>query len=246
MDSDEYEKMAAVEDRMWWYRGLHANLAFAVHRFLPRGPARLLDAGCGTGGLLRALEPALDGCRLFGLDVSGHACTAASARSRRPIVRGGFHQLPFADGSVDCVVSTDVLCHENVDPPRALREARRCLRPGGVLVVSLPAYDWLLSYHDARVRNVRRFTRRRVEGLLEDAGLAPVYATYWNTLLLPVMAIRRLLVGPRENDSDVHPYPRPLDAILGSLLTCERALLRIGTRLPFGGSVLAVAAKRDG
>ena len=245
MESDEYEKMAAVEDRMWWYRGLHANLTFAVRRFLPMTPARLLDAGCGTGGLLRALAPALDRWQLFGLDAWEPACTVASARSRRPIVRGGFHQLPFADGSVDCVVSTDVLCHENVDPPSALREARRCLRPGGVLVLSLPAYDWLLSYHDARVRNVRRFTRRGLVRLLEDAGLAPVYATYWNTLLLPVMAIRRL-AGGRENDSDVHPYARPVDAILGALLTCERALMRIGTRLPFGGSVLAVAAKRDG
>ena len=99
-----------------------------------------------------------------------------------------------------------------------------------------------------QISTVDSFSResQQAERALTDAGLAPVYATYWNTLLLPVMAMRRLLVASRENDSDVHPYPRPLDAILGSLLTCERALLRIGTRLPFGGSVLAVATKRDG
>jgi len=161
-------------------------------------------------------------------------------------VRGDLQRLPFGDASIDCLVSADVLCHENVDVERALEEARRCLRPDGVLVVSLPAYQWMLSYHDERVKNVRRFTLREVTRLLDASGLTPLYATYWNTFLFPVMLLRRLLPASAEQESDVHPYPRPMERFFGMLLAGERALLRTGLRLPFGGSVLAVGRRRDG
>jgi len=246
MEAREYEKMAEVEDRMWWYRALHGNLLVVVDRFLSTPAARLLDAGCGTGGLLRAFSTATAQRHLFGVDAWQPACAVAAARSRRPVVRGLLQGLPFASEAVDCLVSADVLCHENVDPEMALLEARRCLRRDGLLVLNLPAYQWLLSYHDERVRNVRRFTRRGVLRLLEDAGFTPLYATYWNTVLFPVMALRRLLPNSAEQESDVHPYPAPIEAVFGALLACERALLRAGARLPFGGSVLVVARRRDG
>lgn len=245
MEAREYEKMVEVEDQMWWYRGLHRNLLFVLERFLPARAARGVDAGCGTGGLLRVLASDRSGCRFFGLDSWQPACTLTAARSQRPVVRGAFESLPFADGSVDCVVSADVLCHEAVNPLVALREARRCLTVGGVLVLNLPAYQWLMSYHDERVKNTRRFTRRKALRLLEDAGFSPAYATYWNTLLFPVMALRRLLPGSAGNGSDVHVYPGAVEALFAALLGCERALLRAGTRLPFGGSVLVVARRRD-
>ena len=246
MEAGEYAKMAEVEDRMWWYRALHGNLRWAIERFLTAPAARVVDAGCGTGGLLRALGEAAGSRRLFGLDAWEPACAVAAARSRRPIVRGVLQRLPFADAAVDCVVSADVLCHENVDPALALSEAHRCLRAGGLLVLNLPAYQWMLSYHDQRVRNVRRFTRRGTLRLLEEAGFAPLYATYWNTLLFPLRALRRLLPGAAEQESDVRLYAPPVEALFGALLACERALLRAGARLPFGGSVLTVARRRDG
>jgi SAM-dependent methyltransferase len=246
MEAREYEKMAEVEERMWWYRALHGNLRLVIERFLPASAARLLDAGCGTGGLLRALAPVVAGRFLFGLDLWQPACTVAAARSGRPVARGLLQRLPFADGTVDCLVSADVLCHENVDPPLALEEAHRCLRAGGLLVLNLPAYQWMLSYHDERVQNVRRFTRPEVLRLVEAAGFAPLYATYWNTLLFPIMALRRLLPGANAQESDVHLYSPAIESLFGTLLTWERALLRGGARLPFGGSVLAVARRRDG
>jgi ubiquinone/menaquinone biosynthesis C-methylase UbiE len=102
MEAREYEKMAEVEDRMWWYRALHENLRVVVERFVPAPAARLLDAGCGTGGLLRALAPIAPGRRLFGVDAWEPACLVAAARTQRPIVRGLVQRLPFADGAVDC------------------------------------------------------------------------------------------------------------------------------------------------
>ena len=123
MEAHEYEKMAEVEDSMWWYRALHRNLLLVIERFLPGAASRLLDAGCGTGGLLRVLGSDPFGCRLVGLDVWGPACMMAAARSRHPVVRGAIDRLPFRDGEIDCLVSADVLCHQSVDPPLALREA---------------------------------------------------------------------------------------------------------------------------
>ncbi len=244
MEAHEYEKMAAVEDSMWWYRALHRNLLLVLERFLPGPSARLLDAGCGTGGLLRALASAPFGCRLFGLDVWQPACMMAATRGRHPVVRGEVDRLPFRDGEIDCLVSADVLCHQSVDPRLALREARRCLKPGGVIVLNLPAYRWLFSYHDERLKQTRRFTRRALFRLFEETGFSPVYATYWNTVLFPVMALRRLLFTPRGKESDVHVYPQPAEKLFGALLTGESALLRAGLVLPFGGSVLAVARRQ--
>ena len=246
MEPHEYEKMAEVEDRMWWYRSLHRNLLFVLQRFLPGRDLRIVDAGCGTGGLLGLLAAERHGDHLVGLDAWQHACTVATTRSRRPVVRGLFQALPFADASLDCVVSADVLCHANVDPPAALREVRRCLRRDGIFVVNLPAYQWMLSYHDVRVQNARRFTRGHLGELLSAAGLLPLYATYWNTLLFPIMAARRLLPASEQKESDVHAYAPAADACCRALLTCERGALRAGIRLPFGGSVLAVARRDDG
>ena len=246
MEAREYDKMADVEDRMWWYRGLHRNLQLTIQRFTPATAVRLLDAGCGTGGLLRALDADGSGRRSFGLDAWRPACLAAANRSRRPVVQGSIVCLPFASGAVDCLVSADVLCHESVDPARALREMHRCLSADGLLVLNLPAYQWLFSSHDVRVKNVRRFTRRGVQRLLEEAGFSLLYASYWNTLLFPNMVLRRLLTRSGRQESDVHLYARPVEALCAALLAGEAALLRTGMRLPFGGSVLTVARRRDG
>jgi len=245
MEPDEYSKMAEVEDRMWWYRALHRNLQLVVERFRPRPGGRLLDAGCGTGGLLRKLGAGRSDTHLFGLDAWEPACVLTARRSGRPVVRGVLNRLPLMDGAVDCMVSADVLSHNGVDADLALRELRRCLNARGVLILNLPAYQWLLSYHDERVQQARRFTRGEVIRLLAASGFAPLYATYWNTFLFPLMVLRRLLPASPDQESDVHPYPQPVELLFGALLACESALLRVGIRLPFGGSVLVVARKRD-
>jgi SAM-dependent methyltransferase len=245
MEAREYEKMAEVEDRMWWYRGLHRNLLAVLDRYLSPRATRLLDAGCGTGGLLRVLGSHDGSRKTFGLDAWQPACAFATSRSRRPVVQGVITCLPIADDSVDCLVSADVLCHESVEPMVALRELRRCLRADGLLVLNLPAYQWMFSYHDVRVKTARRFNRAQVMRLLEDAGFAPLYASYWNTFLFPVMALRRMMPGSDDQESDVHLYPPAVEAFFGGLVACESVLVRAGLRLPFGGSVLAVARRRD-
>ncbi|HTI87739.1 MAG TPA: methyltransferase domain-containing protein [Alphaproteobacteria bacterium] len=244
MEQAEYELMATVEDRMWWYHGLHT---LAAERFVAaRGKAPLpvlpaLDGGCGTGGLLTRLSTAAPDATLVGIEYAPPAAAMARAKSGRGIVIGTVNSLPFADAAFGAMFSMDVLCHRAVDEDRALAEAHRCLAPGGVLIVNLPAYRWMLSSHDTRVHNVRRYTRREVVDMLGRAGFARVWASYWNTLLFPMMVLKRKLLGGEA--SDVHPFPAPVEFLFRSVLAIERAVLALGLRFPFGGSILAVAVK---
>ncbi len=106
----------------------------------------VLDAGCGTGGLLARMRVERPDLRRLGLEWADQRVEAAPPKSPRPpVVRGSVDALPFADASFDAVIAADVLCHRAVDPARALTELRRVLRPTGRLIVNMPAYDWLLS-----------------------------------------------------------------------------------------------------
>mgnify|MGYP001344383912 CR=1 FL=1 len=244
MERAEYEHMHAVEDRMWWYRGLRRlaadQLARALSRTNARGP--VLDAGCGTGGMLRVLGPAVDGRPTVGLEYDPVAAGMAKAKADRPVVSGSVDEMPLGNETLGGYVSLDVLCHANVEPERALKEAHRCLGPGAIAIFNLPAYSWMLSAHDRRVHNARRFTRGEARALIAAPGFRILRASYWNTLLFPLMLIHRL-VERGDAESDVRDYPRWLDAIFSTALAIERAAIGAGLSLPFGGSLMIVAVR---
>jgi SAM-dependent methyltransferase len=245
MERAEYDLMAAVEDRMWWYRGLHALARDAWLRARRAGPAvsslAVLDAGCGTGGLLCRLAAAVPEAPLVGLEFVEPAAFIARDKSGRRVAVGSVNDLPFGDSSLAAMFSMDVLCHRGVDEGRSLMEACRCLASGGILIVNLPAYRWMLSVHDQRVHNVRRYRRAEVVAMLKRAGFGAVAVSYWNTFLFPLMVLKRKVLGGEE--SDVKPFSPPLEFVFRSVLCFERMLLRLGLRLPFGGSIFAVAVK---
>jgi SAM-dependent methyltransferase len=245
VERSEYAKLNAVEDEMWWFRGVHANLVTAFRRRAgqPRAGAVVLDAGCGTGGLLARLGRELPGWTAIGLDADPAACAAARTKSARPVCAGAANRLPFADRSLAAIFSADVLCHRNVEENLALRDFHRCLAPGGILVLNLPAYGWLLSAHDTAVHNVRRYGRRGLRRMLEAAGFAEIRASYWNTILFPLMVMRRTVARGGDATSDVMRYPAPLDGAFRGIMRLENLLLRGGISLPFGGSILASAVK---
>lgn len=236
MEPAEYELMDAVEDRMWWYRALHARLGDALAGI--DGP--VLDAGCGTGGLLAALRRLDPARQLVGLEWDASAANRARAKSSALVVRGSVNALPFAAGSFAAAVSADVLCHAAVDPSCALAELHRVLRPGGRLVINMPAFRWLLSAHDVRVHNVRRQTARETRAMLQKSGFRPLRVCYWNGLLLPLMVLQRKVLARGDSASDVAPFPPWLDTMLHATTECER---RLPIRLPAGGSVLAIAER---
>lgn len=236
MEPDEYSLMDAAEDRMWWYRALHARVLDA----LKGASGRVLDAGCGTGGLLARLQRAMPYLDLVGVEWAAAASHRAAAKSGASVARGSVNALPFADASFDAAVTADVLCHAAVDPARALAELHRVLRPGGRLVVNMPAFPWLMSAHDVRVHNARRQTAAQTAAMLRAAGFAKVRAQYWNGLLLPLMIVQRKILARGDAASDVAPFPPWLNATLHGMTEFERHL---PFPLPAGGSVLAIAER---
>ena len=235
MESGEYALMDAAEQRMWWYRALHARLLLALDGIT--GP--VLDAGCGTGGLLAALRARRPDLELFGVEWAQAAVARSAAKTGAWLVRGSVNALPFADARFSAVVSADVLCHEAVQPDQALAELRRVLRPGGRLVVNMPAFAWLMSEHDRQVHNVRRVTAGELRTMLAQAGFSDIRTRYWNGVLLPLMVARRKLQR-QDARSDVAALSPWLDATLFAITEFER---RLPFRMPAGGSVLATAIR---
>lgn len=244
MEQSEYELMHAVEDRMWWYRGLRVLVAGQLTSALARAQASgpVLDAGCGTGGMLVVLGNDVEGRITIGLDFNPNAARMALAKAGRPVVSGSVNEMPLGDGTLGGYVSLDVLCHAGVEPEHALSEAHRCLQPGAVAILNLPAYAWMLSAHDRRTHNARRFTRVQARELMTRHGFRILRLTYWNTFLFPLMLLHRVI--ERDNaKSDVHQYPLWQDALFSAVLAIERFIIAKGFGLPFGGSLLVVAIR---
>jgi SAM-dependent methyltransferase len=175
-----------------------------------------------------------------GLDLSPRALSYAAARGERRLVRGNVGQLPFREASFDLVVSADVLYHRAVgDDEGALAELRRVCRPGGVVLLNLPAHAWLTADHDRAIHTARRYARRDLRRLAARTALDVVRLSYFNCLLFPLAAAVRLASRRGLARSDVRALPRPLDAALARLLEAEgRLLLRVP--LPWGLSLFAV------
>ncbi len=235
MELAEYDLMDAREAEFWWYRALHARLLEALRP--ARG--RVLDAGCGTGGLLHLLAACRPDLAAVGVEVVPSAARRAREKSGAVAACGSVNRLPFADQSFDAVVAADVLCHARVEPIPALHSLRRVLRPGGLLVLNMPAYRWLLSSHDRRVHNVRRMTASEMRRLLAQAGFAATEARYWNGLLLPLMVAQRKIRVLRADERRLSPW---IDNMFHAVTEWER---KVPFRLPAGGSVLA-SARRPG
>jgi len=242
MESAEYHKMAAAEDGMWFYRALHEHIWRELAARLPAGPARILDAGCGTGGLIRRLAARRPEWRWTGVDVEPLACELARKLGAADVREASVTALPFGEGEFDAVVSADVLYHLD-DDGAALREMARVLRPGGIVVINVPAHRWLWSYHDAAVHGRRRYVRSELAAKLERAGFKAQRLTHWNTVLLPVIVARRKLLPAPADGSDVKLSAPWVENTLTAIMRSEAAWVRAVGNLPAGCSILAVAQR---
>jgi len=239
MNPDEYTAMYQVEDSHWWYVGMRAIAeALLATQWLEPSVA-ILDVGCGTGGNLAWLT-----CygTAWGMDVATLALNYCRQRSPDRLVQASVLALPFADASFGLVTSFDVLYHREVaDDTQALREIRRVLRPRGLLLLRLPAYQWLYSGHDRAVHTARRYTASEVTHKVAAAGLVPLRVTYANTILFPIAVVHRL-AKRRSGASDVILPPPPINSFLTAVLRVEAWWLRHGG-FPFGLSVFCLAQR---
>ena len=243
MNVEEYARMYEAEETQWWYAGMRAISLSLLAAEWPEGAAegrRILDAGCGTGNNLAHFRRF---GRTVGVDLSDEALRFC--RSRGVAAAGGsLLSLPFPDGSFDAVTSFDVLYHRWVEDDHvAVREIVRVMKPGGLLLLRVPALKMLWGAHDEAVHSRHRYTRGEVRGLLEGEGLAVARLTYANTLLFPVIAARRTLDRLlHRHGSDVGFLPAPMEWTFRHLLGIEARLVR-HLSLPVGASLFALARK---
>jgi SAM-dependent methyltransferase len=243
MEREQYAIMARREERHWWYTGMR-RVALAVLDALldGRSDARILDAGCGTGGTTRELRRYGE---VVGVDLAWEALQPARERGLRNLARGSVESLPFRSDSFDVVTSFEVIYHLGVaNDGRAFQEVRRVLRPGGLLLLRLPAHDWLRGEHDRLVHTRHRYSPSEVREKLTAAGFAIDRLTWANAVLFPPAAAKRVLerLTPGSTDEpDLWQPPVPINAVLESAIALEALAIPRGVPLPFGLSVLAVA-----
>jgi SAM-dependent methyltransferase len=244
MTSEELQAMLASDERHWWYRGRRRILRAELDR-LPLGPGtRLLDAGCGSG---RTLDELAHYGQVSGVDLSPVAVDHARGRGHADVRVAPVEQMPFADGTFDVVTCLDVIEH-TPDDRASLAELARVTRAGGLMLVTVPAYQALWSPHDEANLHYRRYSRRQLRTAATDSGWDIVSDTHFNALLLPPAAVvrmaQRLIRKPRHPElgrhSDLDITPARLNRLLELPMALESRLLAGGNRLAFGLSLLAI------
>jgi SAM-dependent methyltransferase len=247
MDDSLYSEMYRTEKHHWWFVGRRAVVRNLMSRFA--SPAnqdrwRICDVGCGAGGNLEGLADQHD---VIGVDASERALEYARKRLG---ARAKYGSLPddidLPRDTFDVVLSTDVFEHVE-DDSGAAKTAVSLLRPGGILIATAPAYQWLYSPRDKHHQHFRRYGKRQFASLfdLEDARVELL--SYYNTFLFPAAAGARLwskYVGGEEEPGDLQAPAKPLNTALAALFGAEKWLLgRVPS--PFGLSVIAVVRKLD-
>ncbi|HEX8212793.1 MAG TPA: class I SAM-dependent methyltransferase [Longimicrobium sp.] len=238
--SERLAQLARMERWHFWFVGRRALIDGLLDRHVVRPEPRVLDLGCGTGLMLQRLERR--GCRAVGVDMRPEGLRhLRQASPGSPTVQADATHLPFAGDSFDALLLLDIV--EHVDDRALLAEVRRVLRPGGVAVLTVPAFPWLWSYRDEAAGHLRRYTRRGLMGSLAGAGLAIREVRYYQFLLFPLVVVSRWLGrrGAAMRDAEERPGGA-LNALLSRVNRAEAALGRF-VPWPWGSSLAAVCVK---
>lgn len=236
----------AVDEHHWWYRGRRRIIRAQLDRLpLPPG-AQILDAGCGSG---RTLEELVDYGEVHGVELNSEAAELARGRGHGEVLVGRLEELPFADATFDLITCLDVIEH-TPDDLATLTELRRVTRPGGWLLLTVPAYQALWSLHDEANHHFRRYSRAMVRDAAHGSGWTVARMSSFNSLLLaPAAAVRiaqRRLGAHDGYTNDLDLGPAWLNDVLERPLALEAGWLGRGRTLPFGLSLMAVLRARGG
>ncbi len=251
MDPEQYDIMSLAEDRHWWYMGLRHAIGCCLQQHSMRLPPHptVLDVGCGTGGNLQYLYTLLQPSYLAGLDLSELALEHARRKCpNADVYQSDIRQPQLHRDAFDLIVSTDVLYMTGIkETIPGLKTLTRALKPGGLFLSNLPAYNWLTSEHDRVVHTRERYTLNPIRLLLRELDLECVRISYRVFALLPVIIIRRfpsLFLRYRASPrSDLHQPAEWLNRVLFRILQMENHLLARGLQFPWGSSILVVGQK---
>jgi SAM-dependent methyltransferase len=241
--ADYFDVMADHVDGHWWYEARRALLADVLAPLLAPG-AVAVDVGCGAGGSLGVLR-ALGAGTILGTDLVPEALSHAARRvGDAHLAASRAERLPLRSGIADVLISLDVIEHLD-DDGLAVAEYLRALRPGGILVVSVPAYPELWSSHDEWAGHRRRYRRETLLAVLAGAGFEVEQATYFFSFLVPpAVLLRRTPLRHLSSGNDEDAASSPLvSRVFGAAARAERAVLRRARKLPVGLSLLAVSRR---
>jgi SAM-dependent methyltransferase len=248
LESHEYQTLFNLEPTYWWFRGLHSILLDTLQGLNIGRNARVLDAGCGTGQNLRNISQHLTS-DAYGFDLSSEAAEFSRKRGLERTCRASINEIPFNSDTFDAVTSVDVLECTAVSEDAAYSELLRVLKPGGHLILIVPAYDWLMTpEHHKAVGACRRYTRARVRKLLSRGNAEILRITHVFGSVFPAVAAYRLALqggGHVENDTprselkEMHPA---VNGFLFRVVNLERKFLR-RWNVPFGSSIMAIVRK---
>ncbi|MEO6457798.1 MAG: class I SAM-dependent methyltransferase [Chloroflexia bacterium] len=253
MRHDLYQDLYVKEQDYWWHVGKRAIVYSLLERYrdrqrgIPSG--RALDLGCGTGLNLDFLSHY---ARPVGTDFSEEALRFCRERGHQLLCKADAAALPFQDGEFDIITALDVIEHLD-DDLAALTEIRRVLRPGGLVIISVPAYPALWSYWDDILGHRRRYTTKMMEAVVRKSGLRLRRVSYSNAaILLPTVLLRVMKAAQgkvaanrgqsSDPESDFIPVPTWLNKALTAYYRVEARLLARRS-LPFGLSVVCVAQR---
>ncbi len=240
--------MLEVDEHHWWYRGRRRIIRAELDRLALPLRAAVLDAGCGSG---RTMQELADYGEVVGIELDAQAAEFARGRGVGEVRIGRLERLPWEAGTFDLIVCLDVIEH-TPDDRATLRELRRVCKPGGWLLVTVPAYQALWSPHDEANHHFRRYGQRTLRAAALDASWSVARMTYFNSLLLaPAAAVR--IVQRRRNSRldagytpDLELGPAWLNGVLERPLQAEARWLTLGRTLPAGLSLLAMLRNSGG
>jgi len=239
MERIVYDQMAELDQRHWWYRARREVLAALIRRTGLPAHAQVLEIGCGTGHNLAMLG---EFGEVDALELDAAARKIAAKRLGRPVMKSPLPELkgvPLAH--YDLIGAFDVIEHIG-DDVSALASIATRLKPGGKLVITVPAHQWMWSAHDVVNHHQRRYSKRALKALVDGSPLKLERIGYLNSLLFPAAVAERLWSKARgKDDADLALPGEPLNAALERVFALERyAVGRLP--LPPGLSLFAVAS----
>jgi len=251
----DFAELFAAEDRHFWFRRRLRVISEVVAQLVAELPSgyRVLEVGCGTGHVLRELERICDRGEVIGLDLFDEGLQYARMRTHCRLVKADLRQMP-ADGPFDLIGMFDVLEHLPEDG-NVLRQLHAALRPGGHLVLTVPAHPRLWSYSDIYAQHYRRYAPAGLDHVLHESGFKVAYRTQFMSALYPLLWLGRRWATltasfrrngpPRERELFLQELRvRPwLNRVMGAMLCWEELAVARGWRIPLGTSLLAIAHK---
>lgn len=233
--------MSEFEEEYWWFVGRRKIIETILKKELNRkSQLRILDVGCGTGKTTLSL---IKFGNVYGVDSSFSALKHCSKRGLNKVLKCSSYQLPFRENTFDLVTLLDALEHIENDV-QVLEEIKRISKKDSLILLTVPAYQFLWSEHDIALSHYRRYTSKTLTKVLKEAGFDIVRMSYFMSFLFPLVAAYRLISKRKKTKSnpkaDLTPLPTSINEVLKKILILESHIL-YKTDLPFGLSIACVA-----